>query len=1011
MSYQLFKRFTRILCFLLLLAGVVSSISVCAKEGAKKISAVSSPAPELSPAETKAASDHASDAQTSKSNEKKSWIDYIIPVAALAIPAASVLFVIFKYSRRNADARQKKKVELTAQVEHESEEQDEKYKTNEHRYRACMREELLKSSIFGMSSANFDASDEAVDLTDTFVSLDLDPADTIYSDGFETDRIVRTGQEERLEDHESALRKALSTSRILVIIGEPGSGKTTIINHFALNHNLQLPGFSSPAMVMYLPLINMRSPGEERKSLVEKLSEHFLPHLQIEAEWFREKLNNGKTLVLLDGLDEISDSKQRVEVCRWISKAAGIWTDTFFVMTTRDKGYSEQEKKVLTINKRVAYVKRFSDKQQREFLEKWFRAALNRDDRREHPDKSEEARKAVNFNADEISARLVQHLAYPENRSLKELAGTPLLLQMMAIFYKRSHALPSDLDREKLYAVALDYLLQDRDDYRKLKPLLPAKQAKIVLAPVALWMQDHREEISAGDDLNGVMQQEIDRLGYQYRDITASSLMSDLVKRNSVIDQSGNLYRFRHKTFREYLAAMRLISLMDEQQHSVERLSMLAGSVGESWWEEPLLFFMAQSSIGNFEKFMQAFFNAERSKILDEKTLTFLKELILKVPQTSLSVFKEVLSAQGTSLDENEASIRNRQSFALECLKTIGSRAAVEIAQEFIKHNIADKELIRKAQEVVEYNEFDKEVSFVCNDLNTQEPTLGKPTIGISDLDSNTKQALLDVFQSSVEPGAQYILIKGGSYLYSVTGKDEDIDDLYVAKYPVTNRLYRRFINYLQSEDNDRANPFPVADFQKKLSVISAGIDGFSEYLNNDEGIVQLFRSKRDDDRRFKEDEQPVVSISWYAARAYCLWLSMIESGGKKDDLYRLPTEIEWVWAAAGKEQREYPWRVDEQPSPKLANYGDNVGATTPVGSYPDGATPEGLYDMAGNVWEWMENLSGDKDWPSARALRGGSWSYSADYLRCSARNVDNPAYRNGNIGFRVVRPGLAVEP
>ena len=154
-----------------------------------------------------------------------------------------------------------------------------------------------------------------------------------------------------------------------------------------------------------------------------------------------------------------------------------------------------------------------------------------------------------------------------------------------------------------------------------------------------------------------------------------------------------------------------------------------------------------------------------------------------------------------------------------------------------------------------------------------------------------------------------------------------------------------------------------------------------------------------------------MVGVSWFDAQAYCFWLTALAKAGAKgsaDDVslvFRLPTEVEWEWAAAGREPggglREFPWPVEKGgPNEKLANYDENVGATTPVGRYPEGATPEGLMDMAGNVWEWVENWHEEGKY---RSLRGGSWYNVEDALRCSYRYRLVPDNRNYSLGFRVV--------
>ena len=185
---------------------------------------------------------------------------------------------------------------------------------------------------------------------------------------------------------------------------------------------------------------------------------------------------------------------------------------------------------------------------------------------------------------------------------------------------------------------------------------------------------------------------------------------------------------------------------------------------------------------------------------------------------------------------------------------------------------------------------------------------------------------------------------------------------------------------------------------------------GFVDYLKKGtNNLASHFRTMYDEDRKYDGADQPVVGVTWYAARAYCLWLSLLE--GEKT-LYRLPDEMQWEWAAGGRQGttvqkvRPYPWSEEKgEPSATLANYNNNIGATTPVGNYPDGSTHEGLYDMAGNVWEWMENWYDKKhEWP---AWRGGDYTDKADALRCSSRSYLNPGKGLYLVGFRVIRSSL----
>ncbi|MEO5374029.1 MAG: SUMF1/EgtB/PvdO family nonheme iron enzyme [Alphaproteobacteria bacterium] len=162
----------------------------------------------------------------------------------------------------------------------------------------------------------------------------------------------------------------------------------------------------------------------------------------------------------------------------------------------------------------------------------------------------------------------------------------------------------------------------------------------------------------------------------------------------------------------------------------------------------------------------------------------------------------------------------------------------------------------------------------------------------------------------------------------------------------------------------------------------------------SDEGWTFRQKLELTEPRRWDEQSQhsnrPVTGVSWYEADAYCRWRS-VHSGRT----IRLPTGKEWV-AAARPDGRKYPWGAEE-PTPELANYGENVGAPTPVGVYPAGNGPSGHCDLAGNVLEW----SGDRD-GDMHALRGGSWVNSPVYLRAAFRNRRYAMSRRGDVGFRV---------
>lgn len=226
-------------------------------------------------------------------------------------------------------------------------------------------------------------------------------------------------------------------------------------------------------------------------------------------------------------------------------------------------------------------------------------------------------------------------------------------------------------------------------------------------------------------------------------------------------------------------------------------------------------------------------------------------------------------------------------------------------------------------------------------------------------------------------PDIDWVEIPGGEFLYGEEKERRTSDLFYISRYPVTNAQYQTFIE-------------------------AGGYESDRWWEN--------LRRQEPEKPQWDHPNRPRTEINWYEAVAFSRWLAAM-----RNLPIRLATEAEWEKAARGNDGRKHPW--GEEYITGYANVNESsVGGkpleqTTTVGLYPQGASPYGVMDMAGNVWEWCLNKADRPDQVGAdasgdtRVLRGGSWIYDPLYARTDNRYGSFPDVRLNHWGFRLLLP------
>lgn len=833
-------------------------------------------------------------------------------------------------------------------------------------------------------------------------------------------------------EHNLSAVALLDRHQHLVLLGDPGSGKSTFVKFVALcmagellgdrQVNLQLLTTPPPdeggttqeneaqpwghkALLPILivlrdfaaeSLLQLSDPATAHDLLqfIERTLEKmgladFAPHL-------KNLLHQGECLLLLDGLDEVPDAKQQREQLRsCITDFTDTYSECRVLVTSRTYAYQKPEWRLREFA--VAVLAPFSTGQIRWFVEQWYaQDVTNR-----YLDQSDI----------EGQAEALKH-AIMSNPRLYELAERPLLLTLMASLHAWNRGqLPQR--RVELYEASVDLLLNQWERQRIRRG--PDGEVIVLEPSLSAWLNADRDQI----------RRLIHRLAFEAHarqetpqgtaDVPETDLVMELyrLRKNQAInetqiihylsDRAGilvhraeSIYSFPHRTFQEYLASCHLNYMTD----NLEDIAKLTCDDPNRWREAALLAVAQLHEVSHsFWAYIEAFCQhdpAEHPYTLEEEWgAHFAGKMVVD------------------NIDNlDELSHANQRKLAI----------------------------VRKG---------------LCSVVTgTVLPAIERAEAG------RTLAKLGDPRNEVLTAAAmQFCYVPAGLF---IMGSDPDADGMsrdeeqpqhefdieysyWISRFPVTNAQFAEFM-----ADEGYANPVYWTE---------AIAHGYWE--------KGAFQGEWDNEQRtqphqygepFHLPNHPVIGITWYEALAYTRWLTanQVPDGWQA----HLPSEAEWEKSARGGLQipqdslvtalaslpavdqialtqidnpqptRRYPW--GEQIDPERCSFNEtNLGSTSAVGAFAAGVSSYGVEEMSGSVWEWTRSVWGedssepafkypynksdgredlDSDKRKQRLLRGGSFVNDGYAARAAFRLRLNPYFRNDVVGVRLVLSPLPQE-
>ena len=782
----------------------------------------------------------------------------------------------------------------------------------------------------------------------------------------------------------------------LVIKGDPGSGKTTLLRYLAVSCARALRankqegddkqilrkrlGWRHKPFPILISLINMsdKKSWNADESLINAFHAQLDPALRERCpdDFFKNKLEKGNCLILLDAFDELGSQRARQAIAEKTGSLARLYKNNShtIIATARHIGYEGQ----LDKHKFINYVIQDLDEGSRTRLVRQRYKAIAIE---ESSEKTKQERQAIEQNYQYRAVQLLDRVKI--NTHLRELTHNPLLLTLIVLIDAAGIVIPDQ--RHELYR---DCVLVLADTWRRKKleearldlseeEAIINRNEKVKLLSALAWhMQLKRKEADEHSLIPRSQAQEIitnllknefkleiprnEQRPEIYHQRLAQELLEGIRVQSGILVEKGHkrqsdepLLAFSHLSFQEYLCAACI------NENKKYRPALFDNLIEPAWQEVVMLY----RTISGEEQIIQTMLSENTrqpdgvllaaaclaeydhgiEKSTKQKITARLKKQIADFKQhiqtPFLHSFVKIGGIENIDLLLNQL-VDQDEVFALRLFDALGS---LEIESPN-KKEIAIR---------------------LLNLLDSPEKLTFKMKVAIG----QAIEKLGDPRFAQVEPPV--VLIESGEFLYGPKKEKKSIAAFEISKFPITNIEYKRFID----------------------------ITGYSQPEEWKEGFYPAGKGNH-----------PVVYISKYDAEVYCRWLTRVNETGKK---YRLPHEFEWEKAARGEHGKEFPWG-DEFDRIKCNSFRQNNG-TTPVGIFKDGISDYGVMDAAGNVWEWTDSpydffdriklkipILRKNAWSVGR---GGSWYYDNEFdFRCANRDDRLPHDRGNDLGFRVVR-------